>query len=95
MYLLLSIILCGILGVILLMMGPLVGGLIAFAVIAGCIFRGIYLLNDINNRLNTLVPKKDKVQEVYESYLKEKEKEKQTRLFSNRVHFFKKEMCSF
>lgn len=70
MYLLLSILLSMILAVILMMMGPLVGGIIAFGIIAGCIFRGLYLLNDIHKRM---VPKKDKVKEAYEDYLKERE----------------------
>jgi O-antigen/teichoic acid export membrane protein len=71
MYLLLSIILSGILGYILLMMGPLVGGIVAFAIVVGCIFRGLYLLHDIHKRM--LAPKKDKVQEVKDDYLKEKD----------------------
>ena len=73
MYLLLSIFLSGILGAFLLMIEPHYAGLIAFAIIAGCLFRGIYLLNDLNKRLNTIAPKKDKVQEAYENYLTEKE----------------------
>jgi hypothetical protein len=74
MYLLLSIFLSGILGVILFMMGPYTAGLIAFAIVVGCLFRGVYLLHELNKRLTTLVPKKDKVKEAYENYLKEKEK---------------------
>ena len=73
MYLLLSIFLSGISGAFLLMIAPHYAGLIAFAIVAGCLFRGIYLLNDLNKRLNTIAPKKDKVQEAYENYLKEKE----------------------
>ncbi|GGB44044.1 hypothetical protein [Fictibacillus barbaricus] len=73
MYLLLSIFLSGILGAFLLMIEPHYADLIAFAIVAGCLFRGIYLLNDLNKRLNTIAPKKDKVQEAYENYLKEKE----------------------
>ncbi|WP_430789114.1 hypothetical protein VBD025_02815 [Virgibacillus flavescens] len=73
MYLLLSIILSVILGWVLWMMGPLVGGIIAFGVVVGCIFRGLYLLIDIQQRTSTITPNKDKVQETYDSYLKERD----------------------
>ncbi|MGM0837264.1 MAG: hypothetical protein ACQEV7_14000 [Bacillota bacterium] len=73
MYLVLSIILSIILGFLLLMMGPLVGGFLAFGIIAGCIFRGLYLLNDLHKRLSKDNPKPDQVKEAYESYLNEKE----------------------
>ncbi|MFT4414329.1 hypothetical protein ACLM5H_10770 [Fredinandcohnia humi] len=75
MYLLLSIILCGLLGFALLMMGPLDGGIIAFAIVVGCIFRGLYLLHDIHKRIVVLAPSKSKVQQVYEDYIKEKDKD--------------------
>ncbi len=39
MYLLLSIVLSSILGFILLMLGPLIGRIIAFGIVAGFIFR--------------------------------------------------------
>nr|WP_205603808.1 hypothetical protein [Bacillus mesophilus] len=65
--------LTGILGFILLMMGPLVGGLIAFALIGGCIFRGLYLLQDLHKRLEEIAPKRDKVQKAIDNYLMEKE----------------------
>ena len=49
MYLLLSIALSAVLGYILLIIGPLVGGIVAFGIVVGCIcFRGLYLLNDIH-----------------------------------------------
>ncbi|MFE8699816.1 hypothetical protein ACFYKX_04180 [Cytobacillus sp. FJAT-54145] len=72
MYLLLSIILSAVLGYILLMMGPLVGGIVAFGIVVGCIFRGLYLLNDIHKRILNISPKGDKVQQVYKKYLEEK-----------------------
>lgn len=55
------------------MMGPLVGGFLAFGIIAGTLFRGLYLLNDLHKRLTKGEPKPDAVIEVYENYLKEKE----------------------
>jgi uncharacterized membrane protein YczE len=70
-YLIMSIILSAILAFALLMMGPLVGGILAFAIMAGSIFR--YLLSDIHKKVSTLVPNKDKAREVYEEYLREKE----------------------
>lgn len=72
MYLILSIILSAVLGYILLMMGPLVGGIVAFGIIVGCIFRGLYLLNDIHKRISNISPKEDKVQKAYKEYLEEK-----------------------
>ncbi|MFD1739480.1 hypothetical protein ACFSCX_23645 [Bacillus salitolerans] len=74
MYLLLSIILSTLLGYLLIVIHPLVGGVIAFGIIAGVLFRGLYLLNSINNRLVKSYPKTDKVQDAYEQYLSEKEK---------------------
>jgi predicted membrane protein len=73
-YLIMSIIFSAILAFALLMMGPLVGGILAFAIIAGCIFRGLYLLRNIHKKISTLVPDKDKAREVYEEYLREKDK---------------------
>ncbi|WP_138417509.1 hypothetical protein [Aquibacillus sediminis] len=68
MYLLLSIILSAILGYILMMMGPLVGGIVAFGIVVGCIFRGLYLLNGIYNRISNISPKEER------EYLEEKSK---------------------
>ncbi|MFD9627868.1 hypothetical protein [Peribacillus muralis] len=73
MYLLISIILSVILGYLLLMMGPLVGGFLAFGIVVGTLFRGLYLLNDIHKRLSKDAPKPEKAKEAYENYLKEKE----------------------
>ncbi|GEN83671.1 hypothetical protein SLU01_19830 [Sporosarcina luteola] len=73
MYLIISIILSVILGYLLLLFtGPLVGGLLAFGIVAGSLFRGLYLLNDIHKRLSKDEPKLDE-KEAYEEHLKEKE----------------------
>ncbi|MDF0728977.1 hypothetical protein PY093_20395 [Cytobacillus sp. S13-E01] len=77
MYLIVSIILSAVLGYLLLMTGPLVGGLLAFGIVAGTLFRVLYLLNDIHKWLLTVAPKTDKVQEAYENYIKEKENNEQ------------------
>ncbi|OJH20385.1 hypothetical protein BLX88_02725 [Bacillus obstructivus] len=50
-------------------------GIIAFGIIGGCLFHGIVLLEKLNKKLNVLVPDKNKVTEVYESYLNDKKKE--------------------
>ncbi|MFH5779956.1 hypothetical protein [Heyndrickxia oleronia] len=50
-------------------------GIIAFGIIGGCLFRRIVLLEKLNKKLNVLVPDKNKVTEVYESYLNDKKKE--------------------
>ncbi|ENH96049.1 hypothetical protein J416_12629 [Gracilibacillus halophilus YIM-C55.5] len=62
MYLLISIILSSILGYVLMMMGPLVGGIVAFGIVVGCIFRGLYLLNDIHKRISNISPEEDRTQ---------------------------------
>ncbi|WP_129688890.1 hypothetical protein [Gottfriedia acidiceleris] len=69
MKLLLSIVLATILGIFLSMIGE-VGIIIGFGILAGTLFRALYLLNDLSKRL---VPKSDKVKEAYENYLREKE----------------------
>jgi large-conductance mechanosensitive channel len=70
MYLLLSILSAAILGYLLLMMGPLLGGLIAFGIIAGTLFRAVYLLNKI---YKTLPEPPDKAAAAYQEYLRDKD----------------------
>ncbi|SES62976.1 hypothetical protein SAMN05216389_101147 [Oceanobacillus limi] len=72
MYLLISIILGALLGYVLLIMGPLVGGIIAFGIVVGCLFRGLYLLNEIHKKIAAISPHEDKVQRAYREYLEEK-----------------------
>ncbi|MBT2692781.1 hypothetical protein [Bacillus sp. ISL-55] len=64
MYLFLSLLLSVILGYLLFVMGPIVGGILAFGIIAGSLFRGIYLLNDVRKRLAAISPEVGKVQEM-------------------------------
>ncbi|MFL8937306.1 hypothetical protein ACKA06_10950 [Rossellomorea oryzaecorticis] len=71
MYLILSIFLASLLGLILFVTGPWFGGVLAFGIIAGSLFRGLYLLNDIHKRVSKEMPKPDKAREVYENYLRE------------------------
>lgn len=73
MYLILSIFLASILGLVLFISGPWIGGILAFGIIAGCLFRGLYLVSDIHKRITKEMPGADKAREVYENYLKEKE----------------------
>lgn len=63
MYLFLSILFSMILGYFLFIMGPIVGGIAAFGIIAGSLFRGVYLLNDIRKRLASDSPVEKEVQE--------------------------------
>ena len=72
MYLIISIILSCILGLLLVMMGPVVGGILAFGIVVGALFRGLYLLHDTHKRISKVLPKPDKVKEAVEDYLKEK-----------------------
>ncbi|MGM0837677.1 MAG: ATP-dependent Lon protease [Bacillota bacterium] len=69
MKLIFSIILAGLLG-ILVFFGP-IGIYILCAIIVGVIFRSFFLLNDIQKQV---VPEwsRDRVQDAYEKYLKEK-----------------------
>jgi divalent metal cation (Fe/Co/Zn/Cd) transporter len=73
LYLILSIFLASILGLVLFISGPWVGGILAFGIIAGCLFRGLYLLNDIHRKLSDDLPRADKAKEVYDNYLRDKE----------------------
>ncbi|EDL66764.1 hypothetical protein [Bacillus sp. SG-1] len=72
-YLIMSIILSALLGFVLMMMGPLAGGILAFAIIAGSIFRGLHVLSEIHQKISLLVPDQDKAKQVYEDYLREKD----------------------
>jgi hypothetical protein len=85
MYLLLSIFLSAVLGFLLVMMGPIVGGLIAFGIVVGSLFRGLYLLNEIHKGISVALPKEEKTEgnlhqkhmanaRVYKKYLEEKER---------------------
>lgn len=74
MNLMVSIVLSTVAGYLLLLLDPLFGGLIAFGIVAGTLFRVLYLLIDMEKRLSKIVPKTDKVTEVYENYLKERDK---------------------
>lgn len=56
MYLFLAILLSMLLGYFLLVIGPIFGGIIAFGVITGSLFRAVYLLNDIRKRLVIMSP---------------------------------------
>ena len=69
----LAIILSCILGFLLLMLPPVFAGILAFGIIAGSLFRGLYLLNEIHKHLVKDEVKRDKVQAAYENYLKERE----------------------
>ena len=62
-----------ILGFLLVLLDPLFGGIIAFGIVTGSLFRGLYLLSDIHKKLLKDEPKRDKVREAYENYLKERD----------------------
>ena len=55
------------------MLPPLFGAILAFGIITGALFRGLYLLNEIHKHLLKDEVKRDKVQAAYENYLKERE----------------------
>jgi hypothetical protein len=73
MYLFISILVSLALGYVLFIMGPIVGGIVAFGIIAGSLFRVIYLLNDIRKRLAVPSPEvieKEKVLDIVPEHLK-------------------------
>ncbi|WP_099157423.1 hypothetical protein [Virgibacillus ndiopensis] len=72
MYLFISIILSAILGYILLMLGPILGGVLTFGIVVGCLFRGLFLLSEIHKSIKI----KDKVQIGFEKYLEERDRDK-------------------
>ncbi|AKO93067.1 hypothetical protein BEH_13860 [Priestia filamentosa] len=72
MYLLLLIILSTIVGYLLFLLDPLIGGIIAFGIIVGCLLRGLYLLEDIRKIISKTVPTPNKAETAYNNYLKEK-----------------------
>jgi len=53
---LILIVLFALLGYFLFILGPVIGGCIAFGIIVGFLFRGISLLTEINSRLVHLTP---------------------------------------
>ncbi|WP_243299572.1 hypothetical protein [Bacillus litorisediminis] len=64
MLLILSIVLSTFLGFLLLStMGPIYGGIMAFGIVAGCLFRGVYLLNEINQHILKNPVKKHQIQD--------------------------------
>lgn len=71
MHLIVAILGSTILGYLLLMMGPLVGGLLAFGIVTGTLFRVLYLLNDVYKKLSSGFSKSDKSKEVLKNHLKE------------------------
>lgn len=73
------------LGYFLFIMGPLIGGIIAFGIVVGCLFKGLFLLIDIKKKFSVLVPEAEEIaakrvtvnylrdRDVYLNYLKQKE----------------------
>ncbi|VDG97957.1 Uncharacterised protein [Lysinibacillus sphaericus] len=58
--------------IILVFAGPVFGGVLAFGIVVGCLFWGLYMLFDIHKTIHASSPKKDKVQKAYEQYLNER-----------------------
>lgn len=80
MFLLLAIILFSFLGVVLLIIDPIIGGVIAFGIIAGGLYRVIDLLNDVSKRLSKIAPplsKPDKSLDALERYIQERDENNQ------------------
>ncbi|QOR64712.1 hypothetical protein IM538_12635 [Cytobacillus suaedae] len=73
MYLILSMVLSALLGFVLFIIEPLAGGIIAFGIVVGCTFRGLYLLTDIHKRMSSISPSKSRVEKAYEDYLENRD----------------------
>ncbi len=73
MYLLFFIILFSFLGFALVTADPLFAASVGFAIIAGCLFKIIHMLNDLHKHFSIEKPKKESVQEVFDRYLKERD----------------------
>ena len=66
-----------ILGLIVAILGPLYGFILGFGIISGCLFRALYLLNDIHKRISKNFVKRTRVQAAMDEYLKEKDANQQ------------------
>ncbi|MGM7700649.1 hypothetical protein ACSVDE_02925 [Pseudalkalibacillus sp. Hm43] len=71
MYLPIFIVLASILGFVLMSMGPLIGGILAFGLVFGSILYGLYQILKLKKKMDVLVPDKEKHVEAYEHYLQE------------------------
>lgn len=76
MYLLLSIFLSSILGLILYSLPLHIGAIITFGIVIGCIFRAMFILKDIHKRLSAKIPmpKKGIWDKTYENHAKKSNK---------------------
>lgn len=80
MVLLLAIVLCSFLGLLLIMLDPIIGGVIAFGIITGGLFKVINQLNELSKRLSKIAPplqKPDKSLDALERYIQERDAKNQ------------------
>ena len=75
MYLILSILLAAILGWLLFAFGPFVAGILAFGIVAGSLFRVLFLLDEIRKRLSGITVKPGSPEEVLEEYIRERDRQ--------------------
>ena len=72
---LLTAILIGmVLGIIIVFLDPVYGLILGFGIISGCIFRALYLLEEIHKRVSKGYVKPTRVQKAMEDYLRERDK---------------------
>ncbi len=60
--------------IIVTFLGPFYGFVLGFGIISGCLFRVLYLLNDIHKRMTKGMVKRTRVQAAMDEYLKERDK---------------------
>ena len=72
---LLTAILIGlVLGIIIVFLEPVYGLILGFGILAGCLFRVLYLLEEIHKRVSKGYVKPTRVQTAMEEYLRERDK---------------------
>ena len=72
---LLTAILIGlVLGTIIVFLEPVYGSILGFGILAGCLFRALYLLEEIYKRVSKGYVKPTRVQTAMEEYLRERDK---------------------
>jgi hypothetical protein len=64
-----------ILGYFLYMMGSIFGGIIAFGIVVGCLFKGLFFLDDVRKKISVLVPEAEEIAAKYDTvnYLRDRD----------------------
>ena len=63
-----------VLGIIIVFLDSVYGLILGFGIVAGCLFRALYLLEEIHKRVSKGYVKPTRVQKAMEDYLRERDK---------------------